>query len=88
VAVPGARIPSFDWRTIALARRLNPRIETVALVWQYGPAECASLVDECSLRYTVNDEATMQRMIDVGVDGLISDDPDLLVEVAIRSGLR
>jgi glycerophosphoryl diester phosphodiesterase len=165
-----ATIQSFDWRTILLARHLDPRIETVALVWQYGPAECASLADECSLRavyydpsvpspwtaghdwwrtrdlgkltvqvgastvsanwqvhdpnlghvsspdwylkedptyfhgpvvatlqdrfklkvvpYTVNDEATMQRVIDLGVDGIISDDPDLLVAVAKRNGLR
>ncbi|MGK5443518.1 glycerophosphodiester phosphodiesterase family protein [Micromonospora sp. URMC 105] len=163
-------IQSFDWRTIRYARRLDPRIETVALVWQYGPAECASLADECSLRaaygdpsvkspwtggldwwqhqdlgklvrasgattvsanwqvhdpaqgrvasadwylrqdpayfhgprvpvlqrrhgltvvpYTVNDPAVMQRVIDLGVDGLITDDPDLLVQVAVRNGLR
>jgi glycerophosphoryl diester phosphodiesterase len=165
-----ATIQSFDWRTIRLAKRLDPRISTVALVWQYGPAECATLADECSLEavhgdptvaspwtggldwwdtrnlgrlvraagadtvsanwqvhdpaqpvhpdadwylrtdpsyfhgptvpvlqsryglkvvpYTVDDEATMQRVIDLGVDGLISDDPDLLVAVAIRNGLR
>jgi glycerophosphoryl diester phosphodiesterase len=163
-------IQSFDWRTIMLARKLDRRIETVALVWQFGPAECASLADECSLQavygdpsvaspwtggldwwrwqdlgklvrasgagtvssnwqvhdpnlntvdspdwylredpayfhgpevpvlqdryrlavvpYTVNDEATMQRVIDLGVDGIITDDPDLLVAVAIRNGLR
>lgn len=165
-----ATIQSFDWRTIQEARRLNRNVETVALVWQYGPAECASLADECSLRavygdrsvrspwtanldwwrvrdlgkltrqigattvsanwqvhdpdqvrmvhpdwylrtdpayhhgpdvatlqqryglkvvpYTVNDEPTMQRVIDLGVDGIISDDPDLLVAVARRNGLR
>jgi glycerophosphoryl diester phosphodiesterase len=38
--------------------------------------------------YTVNDEPTMQRVIDLGVDGIISDDPDLLVLVAKRNGLR
>lgn len=38
--------------------------------------------------YTINDEATMQRVIDLGVDGIISDDPDLLVLVAKRNGLR
>jgi glycerophosphoryl diester phosphodiesterase len=162
-------IQSFDWRTILLSRRLDRRIDTVALVWQYGPRECASLADECSLQavygdpsvkspwtggldwwryrdvgrlaraagadtvssnwqvhdpnlghvespdwylkqdpayfhgpevpelqrrglkvvpYTVNDEPTMQRVIDLGVDGLISDDPDLLVLVAMRNGLR
>ncbi|MEV2241222.1 glycerophosphodiester phosphodiesterase family protein [Micromonospora sp. NPDC049891] len=163
-------IQSFDWRTITYARHLDRRIETVALVWQYGPAECAGLADECSLRavygdrsvkspwtagldwwkyrdlgkltraagastvsanwqvhdpaqgsvthadwylrqdptyfhgpdvrtlrtryglkvipYTVNDAAVMQRVIDLGVDGIITDDPDLLVGVAVRNGLR
>jgi glycerophosphoryl diester phosphodiesterase len=163
-------IQSFDWRTIMLARKLEPKIETVALVWQYGPAECASPADECSLRavygdpsvkslwtggldwwryrdlgtlvrasgattvsanwqvhdpaqgtfdspdwylrrnpayfhgpqvpvlqdrhrlkvvpYTINDEPTMQRAIDLGVDGIISDDPDTLILVARRNGLR
>ncbi|NJP35298.1 hypothetical protein HCJ94_25830 [Micromonospora sp. HSS6-12] len=152
------------------ARELDRRIDTVALVWQYGPAECASLADECSLRavygdpsvkspwtggldwwryrdlgklvraagagtvssnwqvhdpaqgtvasadwylrenpayfhgpdvrtlqrryglsvipYTVNDARVMQRVIDLGVDGIITDDPDLLIGVAIRNGLR
>ena len=31
-----AMIQSFDWRTIRLAKRLDPRIQTVALVWQYA----------------------------------------------------
>jgi len=165
-----ATIQSFDWRTIMLAKRLDPRIGTVALVWQYGPAECATPADECSLRavygdasvkspwtggldwwrhrdlgrlvrhsgadtvsanwqvhdpdqgalahpdwylrqspayfhgptvtvlqdryrlevipYTVNDPAIMQRLIDLGVDGIITDNPDLLIEVARRNGLR
>lgn len=38
--------------------------------------------------YTVNDESTMDRVINLGVDGLISDDPELLVAVAKRAGLR
>jgi glycerophosphoryl diester phosphodiesterase len=37
--------------------------------------------------YTIDDAATMQRVIDLGVDGIISDDPDLLVLVAKRNGL-
>jgi len=162
-------IQSFDWRTLRESRRLDPRIETVALVWQYGPDECSSLADECSLRavyydssvkspwtapqdwwaqqdlgalvrgvgastvsanwqvhdpdqgtvvsedwylrenplyyhgptvpelqaqglkvvpYTIDDAPTMQRLIDLGVDGIISDDHELLIEVARRNGLR
>ena len=38
--------------------------------------------------YTVDDEATMQRVIDLGVDGIISDDADLLLLVAKRNGLE
>lgn len=164
-----ATIQSFDWRTIVAARRLDRRVQTVALVWQYGPAECATLADECSLKalfgdasvkspwtagldwwkdqdlgrlvrrsgaatvsanwqvhdpaqvaapnddwylrtdpsyfhgpdveglhrqglavvpYTLNDPATIQRAIDLGVDGIISDDPLTLIAVATRNGLR
>ncbi|GAA4684411.1 hypothetical protein GCM10023263_20410 [Phytohabitans rumicis] len=168
--VDRATIQSFDWRTLIEARRLDRRVQTVALVWQYGPAECASIADECSLQaaygdpsvkspwtggldwwkyqdlgklvraagattvssnwqvhdpaqvlsaspdwylrtnpayfhgptvpvlqkryglavvpYTVNDPAVMQRVIDLGVDGIITDDPDALVAVAIKNGLR
>jgi glycerophosphoryl diester phosphodiesterase len=165
-----ATIQSFDWRTIRLARKIDPRIETVALVWQYGPDECKTVADECSLMaaygdpsvkspwtggldwwkyqdlgklvkaagastvsanwqvhdpaqakvtnddwylrtdpeyyfgpdapaleskyglkvvpYTINDEPTIQRAIDLGVTGIISDDPDVLIAVARRNGLR
>jgi glycerophosphoryl diester phosphodiesterase len=38
--------------------------------------------------YTINDEETMQRVIELGVDGIITDDHELLIEVARRNGLR
>ena len=38
--------------------------------------------------YTINRESTMERVIDLGVDGIITDDPDLLALVAKRNGLR
>ena len=38
--------------------------------------------------YTVNFEPIMERLIALGVDGIITDDADLLVTVAIRHGLR
>lgn len=167
--VDRATVQSFDWRTIRYAQRLNRHIDTVALIWQYGPDECQSLADECSLQavygdpsvkspwtagidwwrvrdvgrmtrmagattvsanwqvhdpeqgavesedwylrqdpayfhgpqidrlhrmglsvvpYTVNEAATMQRLVDLGVDGIITDDPDTLVAVAKLNGLR
>jgi len=36
---------------------------------------------------TIDDEATMERVIDLGVDGIVSDDVDLLLQVAKRNGL-
>ena len=41
-----------------------------------------------AIPYTINDETTMQRAIDLGVDGIIGDDHELLIEVARRNGLR
>ena len=38
--------------------------------------------------YTIDDEAVMQRLIDLGVDRLITDDPGRAVLVARRNGLR
>ena len=37
--------------------------------------------------WTVNDEATMAKLIDWGVDGLISDYPDRLRKVMANKGL-
>lgn len=164
-----AMIQSFDWRTIMLAKKLDPKIETVALIWQFGAPDCQTLADECSLEarvgdptlqspwtggldwwayrdvgklvsaakadvvssnwqvhdpfqghvsssdyylkedpaifhgptvdvlqqhyhervvpYTIDDEATMQRVINLGVDGIISDYVDVLLLVAKRNGL-
>jgi glycerophosphoryl diester phosphodiesterase len=174
--VDRAMIQSFDWRTIALSKKLDHRIETVALIWQFDAAHCQVPADECSLEakvgdptvkstwtagldwwkvkdvgklvqmigadvvsanwqvhdphqgtvtpadtadpnffyaiedpsifhgptvdvlqrkfrlrvvpYTIDDPATMQRVIDLGVDGIISDDVPALLLVAQRNGLR
>ncbi len=42
----------------------------------------------CVVHCTIDDEAIMERAIDLGVVGVITDDPDLLVLVARRNGLR
>lgn len=38
--------------------------------------------------WTVNEAADMQRMIDLGVDGIITDRPDILLELLGRSGAQ
>lgn len=40
------------------------------------------------LVWTVNDPSIMSRMLDMGVDGLITDRPDLAVELLKRRGIR
>jgi glycerophosphoryl diester phosphodiesterase len=163
-----AMIQSFDWRTIRLSKKLDRKIETVALVWQFAGNDCQTLADECSLEakmgdpsvkspwtggldwwnyqdlgklvraagadvvssnwqvhdpnlghvdstdwylkqdpamyhgptvpelqdmglrvvpYTIDDEPTIQHVIDLGVDGIISDYPERLQLVAARNGL-
>jgi len=38
--------------------------------------------------YTLDDPAAIQRAIELGVDGIISDDPLTLIAIAKRNGLR
>jgi glycerophosphoryl diester phosphodiesterase len=128
-------IQSFDWRALAIAKRLAPEIRRVALlapdtldpVWLAGLrpdaggglvgllraarpfADVASphwrmLVPDGAappalsvealhaeglpvIPWTVNDEETMRALIRLGVDGLISDYPDRLLEVVRSEGL-
>jgi glycerophosphoryl diester phosphodiesterase len=37
--------------------------------------------------WTINDDAEMERLLDLGVDGLLSDRPSVLKEVFVRRGL-
>jgi glycerophosphoryl diester phosphodiesterase len=125
------RIQSFDWRTLDVARRLEPswprvyltarlpRFDTLAgTAWTAGrrlsdhdsvPAlvraaggriwsphhtdlDQGSLAEarELGLRvipWTVNEMADMERLIDQGVDGLITDRPDRLRQVMSQRGM-
>jgi glycerophosphoryl diester phosphodiesterase len=131
-------IQSFDWRTLRIAQRLAPEIETVCLTsektlrdevdfaggrrpspWLAGldPADHAGSVPRlvkaagCAtwsprfrelsapalaeahalglkvVPWTVNAEADMARLIDMGVDGLITDYPDLARRVMSARGI-
>lgn len=60
----------------------------------YVPFTTQELVDAAHAErmevvpWTVDDEATMQSLIDLGVDGLITDRPDVLRDVLVRNGYR
>jgi glycerophosphoryl diester phosphodiesterase len=130
-------IQSFDWRTLQIARRLAPEIETVCLtyaktladrseggarrpsiwlagldpanyggsvpklvqaagcaVWSPAFAElsAAAVAEAHALRlrvvpWTVNNPADMERIIAMGVDGLITDYPDRARTVMVAKGI-
>jgi glycerophosphoryl diester phosphodiesterase len=132
-----ATVQSFDWRTLAMLRRIVPDIERVCLTseapdddtiergkpgaspWlagldidDYGgstprlvaAAGCsvwspdfkdltperiaeAKAADVKVIPWTVNEPADMARIIDLGVDGLISDYPDRLRAVLVEKGI-
>jgi glycerophosphoryl diester phosphodiesterase len=132
-----ATVQSFDWRTLAAVKRLNPAIETVCLTNEGGPndtvaprdgvpspwfgglklddyrgsvpalvaaAGCAAwspnfqaltrerLADAKArglrvVPWTVNSPADMARLVDWGVDGLITDYPDRARKVLADKGV-
>lgn len=129
-------IQSFDWRTLALVKRHQPSLETVALTDQQagddtvqlgkdGPSPWLGGLDVDDLEgsvpravkqigasvwspnyldlhagnlseahalelrvipWTVNERKEMERLIALGVDGLISDRPDVLRDVLQAKG--
>ncbi|WP_223114702.1 glycerophosphodiester phosphodiesterase family protein [Lolliginicoccus suaedae] len=60
----------------------------------YEPFVTADLVDRAHgaglevIPWTVNDAATMRKLLDDGVDGIITDYPDVLREVLVERGLE
>jgi glycerophosphoryl diester phosphodiesterase len=129
-------IQSFDWSTLAVVKRIAPRISTVCLTTQSGADDnigmknpgpspwldgldakvfggsvprlvqaagaavwspdfkqlSAAAVTEAHrlglkvIPWTANEPAEMARLVDMGVDGLISDRPDLLRNVLSEKG--
>ena len=54
----------------------------------HGRVREAHLLGMPVLAWTVNDEKTMERLIDMGVDGIITDRPLLLKSVLDRRGIE
>jgi len=124
-------IQSFDWRTLAIVRRLKPAMDTMALTTQGGgfdnirderwtaglrlqelgsvpamvravggtiwaPAheqlspeglQQARALGLKVIPWTVNESAAAERLIDWGVDGIISDRPDRIRAVMAGRGM-
>ena len=128
-------LQSFDWSALRMAREIEPRLRTAALLapdtvgpeWQSGltleehgdalgllraarsyvddfspwwkllvpgrayagrPVEAYQQAGFAVIPWTVNEPETMARLIDLGIDGLITDRPDLLMGLAKKLGLR
>ena len=133
-----AAIQSFDWRTLAVVKKIAPEIETVALTtlrpgggnvapgapgpspslggldvddfggsipkavkaigataWSpnWGDVAAAQVKEAQGLGlkvipWTINESADMEKFIDMGVDGIITDRPDRLRAVLKTKGLN
>ena len=77
--------------------RAAPHVDEVSPWWRMlVPGEFALGVEVSALRaagyrvvpWTVNDRETMRAMLELGVDGLITDYPDRLLDEVRRAGLR
>ena len=76
-----------DYRPVAVALQVPPAYEGTPIV----TAESVTVAHRFGLEihvWTINDEAEMQRLLDLGVDALMSDFPDRVISVLRRRGLR
>lgn len=67
-----------------LAHHLNPRLDTVALIWQFVGADCDNLDDECSLEAVIGDP-TVESPWTAGLDWWRFQDVGKLVRAAKAS---
>ncbi len=122
-------VQSFNWETLKIVKKMDPKITTVALIqslyyeqtmWTGGlklsdfegdPVKMAKSLGvdvispyykECTLNmikrshaygmlvvpWTINDESQMRKFISMGVDGIITDYPDILRETLISEGIK
>jgi glycerophosphoryl diester phosphodiesterase len=76
-----------DWPSPAIALQVPPEYEGTAIVTTDSVAAAHRLGREVHV-WTINDEPEMERLLDLGIDALMSDVPDRVVGVLRRRGLR
>jgi glycerophosphoryl diester phosphodiesterase len=75
------------YRPAAVALQVPPSLGDTAIVSSETVAAAHRLGVEIHV-WTINDEREMERLLDLGVDGLVSDLPERVVAVCRRRGLR
>lgn len=99
-------LSSFNHQTLVLAKKINPKIKTAALVMSVSDLQkiineikpdainpnytfikkfTIKKIHEAGLKinvWTVNDEASIKRLIEWGVDGIISNYPDKVKKIS------
>ena len=76
-----------DYRPPGVALQVPPAYQGVPIVTPESVAAAHALGLEVHV-WTVNDEAEMERLLDLGVDGIMTDFPALAAAVLHRRGLR
>lgn len=93
--MPGARVLKIDAAPLVYERDFFRRIRDEG-VWgiELGDDWPAGFVGDAArhgmpvFAYTVNDEETMRRLIEMGISGIETDDPARLLTIASRLGAR
>lgn len=76
-----------DWRPVGVALQVPARFGAVEIVSAESVAAAHARGVEVHV-WTVNDPAEMERLLDLGVDGLMTDFPERALAVLRRRGLR
>jgi glycerophosphoryl diester phosphodiesterase len=86
---PGESIAQLVGRLDAAVDEISPDARLLIEAGSAFPGGTAE-IHELGMRvvpWTVNDVPTMERLIELGVDGIITDRPDLLIELCRRKGI-